>query len=426
MSTEVYVSLAENGFRIIKNQKKGKNVIPTCEVVTDRLAELLNRSVPALKNLDAENNLIRFLDSWKKHKFWHEKGQFGYEIFVGKKDPYLIRSYVEDDEHRILPMFNEIFKTDRTLDHWYWKFRDNPFGSHKVCMGFSQAGNMVSHFAGYPVSFCSTIEDTPEPKTFPVIHAGDTMTHPTVRRIGSGKTGLLARTTYYFYAKFCEGFSPFAYGFNTANIKKLGERYLGYTYIDPVPFWIKDMSQCSFKPPGIFSRFFSRFTVEEVFCVDDEWDVFFDRVVSTYEFLVKRDAAYIRWRYLECPDRVHRVFAIRKRGELAGWGVFVRKNDTLLWGDALFEKKCPGAASYLLNYLINKFFLSVKTVEAWFSKKPEWWSNYIKSIGFDAREEPNGLTFCYVPYWNNILDNDALDDKFKNHFYYTWGDSDLF
>jgi hypothetical protein len=252
------------------------------------------------------------------------------------------------------------------------------------------------------------------------------MTHPTVRRIGLGKTGILARNTYYFYAKFCEGFVPFAYGFNTANTKKLGERYLGYLYLDIVPFWIKKVSRFPFKAPGIYSRLFPAFTVEEVRHVDDEWDDFFGRACPRYKFLVKRDAAYLRWRYLECPDKVHRIFAVRKRGKLVGWSVFIKESNLLRWGDALFDNRYLESVSYLLHYVLKAYFAGVETIEAWFSYKPEWWSDHLKSIGFEVNHEPNGLTCCYVTYWNDILDNNTLDEKLNNCFYYTWGDSDLF
>jgi len=379
MSPEIYAAVAESGFRIIENQKMG-----------------------------------------------NKNGQLGYEIFVAKKDEFYLRPYESGDEKKILEGFNEIFSTDRSLDHWYWKFRDNPYGSHMVCMGVSDEGDIISHFAGYPVPFCSTVEESKEPTYFTTLQAGDTFTHPRVRRKGLGKTGLLARSAYYFYAKFLEGFVPFAYGFNTGNVKNLGERYLGYNYIDPVPYWVKDVSKIPCEPPSLFSRLFAGFSVEEVDSVDDEWDDLFARLCPTYKFLIKRDAAYIKWRYLDCPDRTHRIFAIRKKSLLVGWGTFSRRNNALIWGDALFDNRRLESVCRLLHTLLREYFSGVETIEGWFSPNPHWWSDHLRSIGFEERKEPDGLTFCYVPYKNKTLDNDLLGEKFNNSFYYTWGDSDLF
>ena len=426
MARDIYAALSENGFRIIENNKVGKHVIPTCEVAIDNLTERFEDVLSVLDDPNAESNLRSFLEGWRKQKSWHESGRFGYEIFAGKKDPFFIRSYVEGDEYEILALFNEVFKTDRSLDHWHWKFRDNPYGSHRICVGISGEGEIVSQYAGYPVPFCSTIEGDTTPRYFLTAHAGDTFTDPKVRRIGLGKTGLLARTTFYYYAKFLEGFVPFAFGFNTATIKKLGERFLGYSFGDPVFLWRKDLSNVPFKRPRFLERIFSGFRVEEVLSVDDEWDDFFGRVCPAYEFLVKRDAAYLKWRYLDCPDKDYRIFAVRRGGVLVGWSVFTQKEDALLWGDALFDIRYLESVSYLLSHILGAYFADAETIEAWFSRNPEWWSNYLESIGFGASPEPDGLTLCYRTFWNDMMDEHSVTEKLKSHFYYTWGDSDLF
>ena len=426
MSPKIYTALAESGFRIIQDEKLDNDVIAAYNIAVDRLTEhaLCDSSIP--RDTDVASDLLSLLERWKREKAWHASGRFGYEIFVGKKDPFFIRSYKEGDEHEILAMFNEVFKENRNLDHWYWKFRDNPSGSHEVCMAFSHGGKIVSHYAGFPVRLCSRIEDDGEVLDFTVPQIGDTMTDPSIRRIGLGKTGVLARTAHYFYAKFCEGSAPFGYGPNTANMRKLGERYLGYIYLDPIPFWVKNISRTSFRRPGLVSRILKGFTVEEVHSVDDEWDTLFDRLCPDYKFLIRRDAAYIKWRYLDCPDNVHRVFAVRKGGSLAGWCVFSFKNNNIFWGDAFFDSRRLDGLSYLFYHLAAEYFPGAESIQAWFSPHPEWWSNHLKTLGFESVREPDDLAFCYHTFWNDILDNKKLHKKLKDSFYYTWGDSDLF
>jgi hypothetical protein len=348
------------------------------------------------------------------------------EIFVARKDGFSIRSYRKGDEQEIVSMFNEVFRTHRTMAHWYWKFRDNPFGSYRICLGQSDNGALVSQYAGYPVPFYSSLENPGQATRFRTLQAGDTFTHPTVRRIGLGKTGLLARTTFYFYAAFLEGVVPFAFGFNTASVKKLGERYMGYQFADPVSCWEKDLSSRSFKRPGFFSRFFSEYEVAEVHFVDDAWDEFFDRVCADYSFLVARDASYMRWRYLECPDRVHRLFALRSKGRLMGWSVFSVKDDRILWGDALFDRNKLKGVSLLLQHVATRVFSGVKSIKAWFSENPGWWRNHLLSLGFKASPESEGLTLCYKSFSSPIMDAQTVTERLHQSFYYTWGDSDLF
>lgn len=347
-------------------------------------------------------------------------------VFVARKDKFRVRSYRKGDEQAIVSMFNEVFHTRRTMAHWYWKFRDNPFGSHRICLGQSENGALVSQYAGYPLPFCSTLENTSHPTHFRTLHAGDTFTHPSVRRIGLGKTGLLARTTFYFYAAFLEGVVPFAFGFNTASVKKLGERYMGYQFADAVICWEKDLSSGSLKRPGRVARLFSAYEVEEVFSVDETWNDFFDGVRSDYSFLVTRDAAYVRWRYLECPDRVHRLFALRRKGLLVGWSVFSVKDDRILWGDALFDRRRLKGVSFLLHHVVTQAFSGVKSIKAWFSKNPGWWQDYLLSLDFKPEPEADGLTLCYKSFGSPIMDARTVTERLHHSFYYTWGDSDLF
>ena len=412
------VALSENGFRITENGKIGKNVIPTCEFIIREFTKNAEAIISAFPGDRTREELSFFLEGWKKQKEWYESAKFGYEIFVAKKDSFFIRPYSTGDERAILPMFNEVFKVNRTPDHWLWKFRDNPYGSYKISLAFTENSRLVAHYAGYTAPFHSTVDGM---KSFLSYQIGDTMTSPSVRNIGLGKTGLLARTANHFYAKFCKDTIPFIYGFNTGHIKKLGMRYLGYSYIDPVTFWTKDLSKTSFITPSFIRRFFGGYSVEEVGSLSEEWTLFFENVCDNYKFLVRRDAKYLTWRYLNCPDKVHRIFEVRKRGRLVGWSVFASQEKKIIWGDALFDRHFPEAPQYLLNSLFVDEFSGRESVEGWFSRHPDWWSRQLEGLGFQMAPEPNSLVPCFV-----VFDDPSIIETLRNYFYYTMGDSDLF
>ena len=347
-------------------------------------------------------------------------------VFVARKDNFRIRSYMPGDEQKILPLFSQVFNTHRTMEHWQWKFRNNPFGSERISLCLSDEGMPVSQYAGYPVPFISSLENPDYPACFRAFHSGDTFTHPSVRRIGLGKTGLLARTTDYFCAAFLDGVVPFGFGFNTATIKKLGGRYLGYEFGEAVTCWDLNLSKSPLKKPGLFSKLFSGYDVTEVCSVDEEWDEFFDRVYGDYAFLAARDSAYIRWRYLECPDKIHRLFALRKKDRLMGWSVFSVQDDQLLWGDALFDRQALKGVWCLLYHVATWVFAGIKAIKAWFSTKPEWWRSHLLSLGFAPRPEPDGLTLCYRSFNNPLMDRHTVTERLNHSLYFTWGDSDLF
>lgn len=417
MAADITVAFSENGFKITERERVGRQVSPTCGFIIGEFTRNFD-ALAASGGRDATEQLLHYLDGWKSQQEWYADGRMGYELIAAKKDSYFMRPYADGDEQQILPLFNEIFHVNRSLEHWYWKFRDNPYGSQKVALAFSDTVSLAAHYAGYPVPFYSSGD---APAEFISFQIGDTMTSPAVRNIGLGKTGLLARTAEYFYAKFCDGNVPFIYGFNTGHIRKLGMRYLGYIYISPVTYRVRNLTKSPLKPPRLLRRLISGFTVEEVTSVDAGWNDFFSCVSPSYRLLVRRDAAYLKWRYLDCPDKAHRVFSIKRRGFLIGWSVFTRRENKLLWGDALFDKRFPESVSYLLYTVIRSYFPDVNAVEGWFSRHPEWWSRILEEASFGVIPEANDLTPAFV-----LLADKITKEKFEDHLYYTWGDSDLF
>jgi SAM-dependent methyltransferase len=417
LSADYTVALSEAGFKIAEREKVGGEVSPTCAFIVRQFTENFD-ALAASGGKDGLEQLRHYLDGWKNQQQWYADGRMGYELIVAKKDSYFIRPYAAADERTILPMFNQLFFSNRSMEHWYWKFRDNPYGPSKIALAFSAAVPLAVHYAGYPVPFYSHDDAVAE---FVSLHIGDTMTSPAVRNIGLGKTGLLARTAEYYYAKFCEGAVPFIYGFNTGHIRKLGMKYLGYTYISPVPYRVRNLKVSPLKPLPVLRRLLSDFAVGEITSVNAEWRELFRRVSPSYRFLIRRDDAYIKWRYLDCPDKVHRLFSIRRRGVLVGWSVFVRRENTLMWGDALFDNRYPESVTHLLHAVINRHFPGVETIEGWFSRHPDWWSALLDEAAFAAVPEPNDLTPCFV-----IFGDRSIKNGLENRLYYTWGDSDLF
>src|SRR6185295_18593706 len=135
---------------------------------------------------------------------------------------------------------------------------------------------------------------------------GDIMTDRSVRQVGRGPTSILARTAEGFYEAFCRGKVAFNYGFTTDSRRQ---------------------------------RLLRGWQLELVKDVGLEFDDFFARVAPAYRFLVRRDARYLRWRYLDCPDVSYFIVAIRKWRRLVGWSVFGVRDSRLSWGDALFDPR---------------------------------------------------------------------------------------
>ena len=339
-------------------------------------------------------------------------------VLVKKRDKVFMRAYDHGDEENILPMFNTVFNSNRTMDHWYWKFRDNPFGRYNIAVATTEDGVLAAHYCGYPVPFHSSVGNQKEFLSFQI---GDTMTNPRFRTLGLGTTSVLSQVTKYFYHRFCRDIVPLNYGFNTDNIRKFGERFLGYVYTSHVHYHVMDLNEKKLGALSRVKRFLLGFTFEKVSSCPREYDLFFDRVCNDYGMLVKRTASYLQWRYLDCPDKVHNVFAVRRFRKLVGWSVFSRKDDVLEWGDALFDKKYLYIVGSMLSYLHRQFFPEISQIRGWFSPAPEWWTNALRDAGFEVTREPNNLAPGF-----RIFDDDFSREFLEHHFYYSMGDSDLF
>ncbi len=416
--SDVMTALLEHGFRVTRHRRIGPHVKETCTRVIRKFTENFEAIVRAVDRPGAEERLRFFLDGWRSQQEWYESGRLGYELFAARWDGVSIRPYREGDEEAILPMFERIFFTKRTPAHWRWKYRDNPFGSTRIVQAFADDGEMAAHFAAYPVPFYSSVG---APGSHVVFQGGDTMTNPKHRKIGRGATSVLARTVTYFNEKYCVGRVPFNYGYNTAIIRKFGERFLNYRYTPFIPYHTLDLTGRRLSASDRLRRWMSGVSIDRVARVDEEYDLFFERVRDDYGALVERTSRYLQWRYLDCPDNAHHLFSVRRFGTLIGWSVFSERGEALIWGDALFDNRYGRAAAWMIDRVARRFFTGATRVEGWFSPVPAWWTRILAGMGFTGETEPNRLAPAF-----RIFDPAFSVELFERHNYYTMGDSDLF
>jgi len=334
---------------------------------------------------------------------------------------FIIRRYIPGDEYKIIQMFNEVFYQNRELSYWYWKYRDNPYGTYIISVAVTGDGILAAHYAGYPVRLYCCLSMSSTPSEFTTYHLGDKMTRRQFRSVGYGKSALLKRTFMHFQATYARDI-PFGYGFGTHHSLKFGLLFLNYVDIEPVPYRRLTFDRVKGKIDNRLRNIISSIHIEEISDVDDTWSDFFYHVAPSYQYLVKRDAAYMRWRYLQRPDRRYLVLSLRKRAKLIGWSVFYRESSKLIWVDALFDPKNREFVQSILIYLCrHPIAEGVDFIECWFPQRPSWWDTVLHHLGFIMEKEPNNLHFT-GPMFN---DHNA-PEMLRKYFYYTMGESDLF
>jgi hypothetical protein len=140
------------------------------------------------------------------------------------------------------------------------------------------------------------------------------------------------------------------------------------------------------------------------------------RVAPRYEFLVQRNA-----RYLACPDRVHTVVEVQRRGVLVGWCVAALRGRAVVLGDAPFDSESAARAFPVLLRALGRLFPGAGAVQGWFPAHPEWWVARLRAEGFAPGPEPNALAPGFA-----FFDPSPTLSDFGRHWYYTMEDSDLF
>jgi len=338
------------------------------------------------------------------------------------QETFLVRSYRQGDDHPINEMFNEVFSQNRDMSHWYWKYRDNPYGSFCISVATGKDGVLASHFAAYPLKLCFFgEEERSNCVEYTIYHAGDKMTRRRYRRVGFGKSALLTRTFMHFRETYASA-ALFTYGFMTHHSLRFGLLLLGYTVIEEVPYRTLPFEKLPRRRNRFSEKFIRGITVEVVSDIDDSWTDFFSRTGKEYSALVRRDAPYLQWRYLKRPDRKYLVVVTRRRSSISGWSVFYREANKIIWGDALFQKGDMDSVRSALSFVRSlPFSEGADLMEGWFPPRPRWWDSALKDLGFTTGTEPNRLHFCI----GNYTDQNA-PERVRNNFYYTMGDSDLF
>ena len=333
-------------------------------------------------------------------------------------DRFTLRAYRDGDEQRILALFERCFHVRRSNEHFDWEYRRNPYGNRMLSLAFDEHGELVAHYAGYPVRFWHA-GDRAESRLLPALHIGDTMTAPEVRHLGRGPTSLLGRTVCDYYARFCEHRVAFNYGVNTGKIQRVSMSYVRARRLQDIPFAVLDLA--GGRPrPGLAARL-AGYRCRPLTGFDARFDRFWERVRPAYRLLIERDSRYLEWRYASKPDAGYRIYGLFRWRRLVGWSVFQRRADRLLWGDGLFDPEVPAAPAHLLSaVLAAPEHAGVATVETWASERPRWWAETCARLGFQRRPEPQGLGLVFVPFQ---FDPEAA---FRSDLYVAMGDCDLF
>lgn len=332
------------------------------------------------------------------------------EVYKDAAGRWVIRPYRTRDEEQILKLFHSVFGVERSLAHWRWKYEQNPVG-HYTLVVESPSGELVGHYGGLPVR----IDWGGMTVVMPQIV--DAMLDPQVRR-GLRRLGVFAPLVNQYIAGL--GHMVGGYGFPTPEHLRAGKRLAGFVPLGPVSLLTKRLDAGS-TMQGRRALFV---TVNEEMDLDAGIDSLWRRCRPEMPVAIIRDAAYLRWRYLECPDVRYRLLVARRRfsGTVVGLAV-LRLGWQARSVACLVEWLVPSSPAGVGEALLGcaerlARAAGMESLQAWFPPSSRPFGLFLMA-GFRREPTPYELVALSV-------DPSVSLEWARDRWYYTMGDSDIY
>ena len=333
---------------------------------------------------------------------------------------WVIRPYQPGDETQILSLFRRIFGVDRSLEHWRWKFQDNPAGQ-QIILAVADTGEIIGQHAGLPVRVAKGEE------TFLFVHSVDAMVDPRFRQ-GLNRQRLMVSLLVRHDREFLgggPGKGSIGYGFPN----RLNYRLLVGTNtceaLHPVIQLGKEFTGPGADLRGTRRRAGSwRYRIDQVVRLEPSFDQVWHQCHQDLALAAIRDSQYLNWRYADCPDVSYTILVATDRftGRPSGAAVLrlvLPGRPVALLMDWLVPSGREDLAQMLLDHCHALALASgLQRIEAWF---PEYTTQYHFFTGRGYESAPT--TYHLIA---RQCAPEPLLKWIRDHWYYTMGDSDIF
>lgn len=327
--------------------------------------------------------------------------------------PITIRPYQPKDLESLLQGHNQIFPK-RSLEHWQWKFGDNPTGQIHTMVAAHEQEGIVGAYVTLPAH--ASIEG----QRRIIGQCVDLWVLPQHRRFGP-RPGLFVNLALAHYDQWGgkgEDKNSFHHGWPIATWR-IGQKYLKYEIVRDWDFLFREMH-----PGGFPERATSDdLEVRKVERFDADVNGLWDRFAPETQLAVIRDQAYLNWRYADALDASYELYECRERSSntLRGITVIAKR-------DFVVPNTC-----FLVEWLAPRGDVDTTTAMVAIAEKraTELGANALATL-FQHRD-PRFLEFQKLGflvygtiYFQVVIPFDKHDTHFyKEQWYHTLGDSDL-
>jgi hypothetical protein len=366
-------------------------------------------------------------------------------------DNIIIRAYRSGDESQIVSLLELVFNgwphleiEGSSLDHWYWKFRDNPTGKNNITLGVSDDRIIA---CDHGIFSYMRIGD----RSMLVRQGVDAAVHPDFRGKGIySKTGKLKDDLDLFYKV------AMVYSFSSVKMFKLSRIKRGRP-IFPWPivrlvrlkdvsafidgssepsYWIRLLKKIGLQAMiwlngfiGLFGRpVTSSDTVEvsDVEKFDGEIDIFYDKVKMDYKLITEKTHEYLNWRYMDPRGGKYVVKQAKENGEVIGYIVLSvnRYNPDRPIGyvmDLCTLREKVYASSILISEALKYFDGEKINAVEYMIVKGHPYESMFKKMGYVDVQNNNDIH--YDLYRDGVMIDDQLELK-PEEILFQVGDTD--
>lgn len=318
-----------------------------------------------------------------------------------------IRAYEAGDEKAIMALDARALPSvwnRRTLANWYWKYTEtNPAGKALVWVA-DHKEQMVAHFAAVPYRLKTFDEELLASHSIGALVEEKYQNRGLLKVVGDKlMEDLKAKNISY------------TWGFPNRRAYEFEKMAFGYGDLLNFDEWVlpgKDLKRR--EPPLSFQK---------VTVFTQAFDELWERCSPGYDVAVRRDAAYLNWRYLERPDWWYFPYAVVEDNQVKGYVVLkLYREENLLRGhivDIFAAKDDEETLSQLIDGGLNFFAeQGVDDVMIWF-----WGNPLVEKLftakGFKQQETDRPLILKVNDKQHKYVDK----VKDSAHWYFCMGDS---
>ena len=291
---------------------------------------------------------------------------------------WTLRSYQDGDEAEILKLWRQVFRRDRSIDHWNWKFKNNPYAKAQAVLACSDPdGKIIGQYTSMPVKLNYI------GKPLLACQGLDLMVHPDYRY-----QGIFLEAEQFYYNKLRKDEMCLVYGFPHENSDPGFSRRLAYKRISHLkrysfrlgiyqdvlfllrqPLFAKAVNfgytllrSIWLRPKLRLQRFILRKrlgqspTEAQSKTVPEGYDKFWN-FMRSYDILsIWKDSEYLSWRYDQNPDNDFKYFYLVQDGKIIALAVLTEQpNEDIMIYEWLIQRRDVQLGQLLLNHIVSYY-----------------------------------------------------------------------